>query len=195
MGSAMQPRRRASYVAGRVRSLAFSAHRHRSAMATCQRGRRGPWACRRTRGSCPAAPAPRASPTSARSNGRNAPRGSAAIPDLFNARAASLSLMMPSATGHGSRRRARPRVLDGRPVAPGGRAGEGRGRSQSGAASGRRPHRTGPQSTGERLARRGDGDLPGPRVRAERDVVAKSYAHIPPACRAAHMLGSRCFVF
>ena len=113
---------------------------------------------------------------SARSNGRNAARGSAAITDLLHARAAALSLMMPSATAHGSRRRARPRVLDGRPVAPGGRAAEGRGRSQSGAATGRRPHRTVPQSTGGRLARRGDGDLPGPRVRAEHDVVAKSYA-------------------
>ena len=111
-----------------------------------------------------------------RSNGRNVPRGSAVITDPLHARAASLSLMVPSATGYGSRRRASPRVPDGRPVAPGGRTGEGRGHSQSGAVSGRRPRRTGPQSTGGRLARRGDGDLPGPRVRAERDVVAKSYA-------------------
>ena len=61
MGSALGLRRRASFVAGRARSLAFSAigivWRWR------QRGRRGPWTCRRTRRSCPAAPAPHASPT------------------------------------------------------------------------------------------------------------------------------------
>ena len=119
-----------------------------------------PWACRRTRRSCPAAPAPRASPTKLVSI-EWAERAARVRCDhgFLHARAASLSRMMPSATGHGSRRRARPRVPDGRPVAPGGRAGEGRGRSQSGAASGRRPHRTGPQSTAGRLARRGDGDL------------------------------------
>jgi hypothetical protein len=165
MRSALRLRKRASFVAGRVRLLAFSAIGivRRWRRATVVGGDHG-----RVDGREEAAPLrqPRARRrrNSARSNEQNAPRGSAAIPDLSHARAAALSVMMPSATAHGSRRRARPRVPDGRPVAPGGRAAEGRGRSQSGAASERRPHRTGPQSTGGRLARRGDGDLPGPRA-------------------------------
>jgi hypothetical protein len=53
-----------SFVRRGTRAFArIQCNRHRSAMATCHRGRRGPWACRRTRGSCTAAPAPRASPT------------------------------------------------------------------------------------------------------------------------------------